>query len=82
MKRAYAEEDIEQPEATMIEACQQATDLTASESELEIPELEIPEVFDLRPLSTRRVIVKVRNRGPAPFYFVEDDDVKLEDIED
>jgi hypothetical protein len=81
MRQATTEEDMEQPEATMVEARQQATDLPADESELEGSELEIPEGFDLRPLSTRRVLVKVRDRGPAPFYFV-DEDVTLEDIEE
>jgi hypothetical protein len=76
MKQAFTEEGIEQPESTLIEAHEQAINLTASESEL-----DIPEVFELRPLSTQRVTVKVRNRGPARFYFVKDDDVSLEAIE-
>jgi hypothetical protein len=49
--------------------------LTTSE-----PELEIPEVFKLRPLSSQRVTAKVRKVEPARFYFI-DDDVSLEDIE-
>lgn len=34
---------------------------------------EIPETFDLRPLKTRQVRVKVRKREPAPFYLVTEE---------
>ncbi len=36
-------------------------------------ELEIPEVFELQPLSSRRTTIKVRERRPAPFYFVDNE---------
>jgi hypothetical protein len=35
---------------------------------------EVPEVFDLPPLSRRRVTARVRQVEPARFYFVADDD--------
>jgi hypothetical protein len=34
---------------------------------------ETPEVFDLRPLSSKRVTAKVRKVEPARFYFAVDD---------
>lgn len=40
----------------------------------ELPEPEIPEVFDLRPLSSQRIIVKIREIKPAQFYYVTDMD--------
>lgn len=62
------DEDIRQMERMLAEAYQQLEVLMATRSEL-----EIPEVFELHPLSSQRVTVKVRNRGPAPFYFIDDD---------
>jgi hypothetical protein len=37
-------------------------------------EEEIPDVFDLRPLSSQRVTLKIRNIKPAQFYYVTDID--------
>jgi hypothetical protein len=71
MSRIYAEEEIGLLEPESAELPPHVKDPTTRMSEL-----EIPEVFELPPLSSRRVTIKVRNRGPAPFYFVpEDDDV-------
>jgi hypothetical protein len=36
--------------------------------------LEVPDVFDLRPLSTQRITLRVREIHPAPFYYVPDED--------
>ena len=60
-------EDILQFERIIEEAIQ----------ELECRTVRVPEpdaeVFDLRPLSTKRVAVKIRRVEPARFYFVLDD---------
>lgn len=37
-------------------------------------ELEIPDVFDLRPQATQRVTLKIREIKPAQFYYVRDVD--------
>jgi hypothetical protein len=37
-------------------------------------EAEIPDVFDLRPLSSQRVMLKIREVKPASFYFVSGND--------
>jgi hypothetical protein len=37
------------------------------------------EVFDLRPSSTKRVTVKVAKKEPACFYFVDEDDVPIDE---
>jgi hypothetical protein len=71
------DEDIRQLERMLDEACQQLEILMAGRSEL-----EIPEVFELHPLSSQRVTVKVLKDEPARFYFVADDDVSLEDVGD
>ena len=39
-----------------------------------ISELDIPDVFDLRPLATQRVAVKIRDIKPAQFHYVRDID--------
>ena len=48
---------------------------------LQVPETEeVPDVFDLRPLSRRRAVARVKRRGPARFYFVADDEeLEVED---
>ncbi len=33
---------------------------------------EVPEVFDLQPLETRRVSLRVRDIGPAQFRYIDD----------
>ena len=38
----------------------------------DVTDPEAPEVFDLRPISTRRVVAKVRNRRRARFVFIDD----------
>jgi hypothetical protein len=43
-------------------------------------ELDIPEVFDLRPLSSQRITLTIRESKPASFYFVAESD-DIEDIE-
>ncbi len=40
------------------------------------------EVFDLSPLSRQRVTVKVGKREPARFYFVDEDDVPEDNVEE
>ncbi len=37
-------------------------------------EPEIPDFFDLRPLSNQRITLKIREIKPAPFYYVKDID--------
>jgi hypothetical protein len=77
MSRVYAEEEIGLLEPKSAESPPGVQDPTTSMSEL-----EIPEVFELRLLSTRRVLLKIVKDEPAPFYFVDDDDVGLpQDIE-
>lgn len=39
-----------------------------------ISELDIPDVFDLRPLTTQRVTLKIREIKPAQFHYVRDID--------
>lgn len=47
---------------------------TPPEARISVSEKEeLPEVFALQPLSRRRVTVRVRRRGPARFYFVDED---------
>lgn len=70
------DEDIRRLDQILREARQQLEERMASKSEL-----EIPEVFSLRPLSSKRVTVNVRKVEPARFYFVPGDDVTLEDVE-
>ncbi|MBI3921526.1 MAG: hypothetical protein HY318_08930 [Armatimonadetes bacterium] len=42
---------------------------------------EVPEVLNLHPLSRKRVTIQVRERGPAPFRFVDEpEDVTDPDI--
>lgn len=36
--------------------------------------LEIPDVFDLRPLATQRITLLIREIRPARFYYVPDED--------
>jgi hypothetical protein len=45
----------------------------------EMSDAQASEVFDLRPLSTQRVTLKVNKNEPARFYFVDEDDVPAED---
>ena len=37
-------------------------------------ETEIPDVFDLRPLSSQRITLKIKDIKPAQFYFIPDMD--------
>ena len=37
-------------------------------------ELEIPDVFDLRPISTQQITLIIREVRPARFYYVPDED--------
>jgi hypothetical protein len=39
-----------------------------------ISELDIPDVFTLRPLATQRITLKIREIKPAKFYYVKDID--------
>ena len=55
-------------ERIILETIQQLTALAEGRSEL-----EIPEVFNLRPLSSQRVNVQIRKIEPAPFSFVDED---------
>lgn len=70
-------EDILQIERMIGEVLQELEARTIRESDL-----EIPEVFDLRPSSTQRVIAKIRRTAPAQFYFVADDTPPTEEYED
>lgn len=77
MNRVYTEEEIGLLAPKSAESSQRLQDPTTS-----MLELEIPEVFDLHPLSTQRILLKVVKDEPAPFYFVDGDDVGLpQDIE-
>jgi len=72
------DKDILQLQRILDEARQQLETLAAS-SELE-PDL--PEVFNLRPLSSQRVTVKVLKDEPARFYFVAEGEISPEAVED
>lgn len=45
-------------------------------------ELEIPDVFDLRPISTQQITLIIREIRPARFYYVPDEDDLDEQPED
>ena len=45
-------------------------------------ELEIPDVFDLRPISTQQITLIIREVRPARFYYVPDEDDLDEQPED
>jgi len=59
--------DLLQLEAMFTKFQQMATRVREYES-------EIPDVFDLRPLSSQRITLKIREINPAPFYYVADID--------
>jgi hypothetical protein len=40
----------------------------------EVTEFDIPEVFDLRPLSSQRITLNIRETKSASFYFVAESD--------
>jgi hypothetical protein len=40
--------------------------------------IDISEVFDLKPLATEHVILKIKDTKPGTFYFISDD---IEDLE-
>jgi len=63
------DEDIRRLEQMVGKARQELDDLKAIQGEL-----EMPEVFELHPLSSQRVMVKALKDEPARFYFVDDDD--------
>jgi len=81
MSQTYADEVMRQVEPGLIRPCQQVSKPSGSESD-ETPEEETPEVFELHPLSTQRVMARIIRDEPAPFYFVADDDSEVEDIEE
>lgn len=74
----FPDEDLWQLERVLNMARQNLEERMANRLE----ELEMPEVFDLPPLSSMRVTAKVRKIEPAQFYFVMDEDINWEDIED
>jgi hypothetical protein len=45
-------------------------------------ELEIPDVFDLRPISTQQITLIIREIRPARFYYVPDEDDLDEQTDD
>ena len=45
-------------------------------------ELDIPDVFDLRPISTQQITLIIREVRPARFYYVPDEDDLDEQPED
>lgn len=47
--------------------------LGLTEQENFSPEMEIPEVFNLPPLTRKRLAVTVRATRPAPFHYMADD---------
>ena len=71
--------DILHLQKVLHEMRQHVEEILAADSDLE-PEL--PEVFDLRPLSSRRVTVRILKDEAARFYFAAEDEVGLEDDRD
>ena len=63
------DKDVLQLEQLLDQARRQIENLTAS-----MFEVDVPEVFDLRPLSSQPITVRVTKIQPALFYFVADDD--------
>jgi len=49
---------------------------------LKAGEVEIPEVFELTPLTSERVKANIRRVESASFYFVDDDETNLADSEE
>ena len=45
-------------------------------------ELEIPDIFDLRPLATQQITLIIREIRPARFYYVPDIDDLDEQVEE
>ena len=74
----FPDEDLWQLERVLNMARQNLEEHMANRLE----ELEIPEVFDLPALSSKRVTAKVRKIEPAQFYFVMDKDINWEDIDE
>lgn len=64
----FADKAAWELERKIFEAIQRLAALTEDRSEL-----EIPEVFTLRPLSSQRVTVQIRKVEPARFCFVDED---------
>lgn len=50
--------------------------------EEEDEELEIPDVFDLRPISTQQITLIIKEVRPARFYYVPDSDDLDEQTDD
>lgn len=50
------------------------TEFQQMTSRVQEHETEIPDVFDLRPLSSQRITLKIRDIKPAQFYYVRDID--------
>lgn len=71
------DKDVLQLEQLLDQARRQIENLTAS-----MFEVDVPEVFDLRPLSSQPITVRVTKIQPALFYFVTDDDLFADDDED